>query len=113
MSRATRALAVTTVAAIAASVWLYRDNRALRSELDALVAPTGAPKVATARTPDPWLEPSRVQPASSHTATPAPALPDQKEESRLERRARHQQEFAAMFGRLHGETDDIAFASCR
>jgi hypothetical protein len=35
-----------------------------------------------------------------------PSLPEQKEESRLDKRARRQQEIAAMFGRSNGETED-------
>jgi len=109
MARATWVFVATSAVAGAASIWLYLDNRDLRSQLaarhDAVVArPTDKP--AAARTADPWLEPMRSMGSAKTAAGPAPALPEQTEESRLERRQRRQQEFAAMFGRADGETDE-------
>jgi hypothetical protein len=110
MSRATKVLAVTTLMAVASTVWLYLDNRSLRSELATVVdkpkpVVAEAPKVGTS---DPWSEASRLTkaPTRATSGAPAPALPEEKEESRLDRRVRRQQEFAAMFGRGPGETED-------
>lgn len=107
MARATRLLAVTTVVASAAAIWLYVDNRDLRGQL-ADHATTGSAavteKVATAAPVDPWTQTTRA--AAVTAAGPRPTLPEQKEESRLERRQRRQAEFTAMFGRLDGETEE-------
>src|SRR2546423_189963 len=107
MARWTRVFAATSIVGVAVSIWLYLDNRSLRSELAArsenVVEPT---KPAAARTPDPWIASApRSDVARKHSGA-APSLPDQKDETRMERRARRQQEFAAMFGRLDGETED-------
>jgi hypothetical protein len=58
------------------------------------------PELVQPQKPDVWLD---QKPA---TATPLPTLPDQPKETRMDRRARATREFAAMFGRLDGETDD-------
>lgn len=108
MTRAGWALAATSAASLALAIWLYLDNRSLERQLaEARTGPAQpAERVAAARTPDPWT-PSARSPAPSHTGTgPAPSLPEPKQETRLERRQRHQQEFAAMFGRLDGETEE-------
>jgi hypothetical protein len=109
MSRATWVLAATTVVGVATSLWLYLDNRSLRSDLEARGDPpsAAAPKLAAARTADPWSEPFRAQSAvkTSNGGAP-PSLPDQKDDSRLDRRQHRQQEIAAMLGRLDGETED-------
>jgi hypothetical protein len=99
----------TAVAATVVSVWLYFDNRALRAELDdrpalEAAAPAPAPQVA-ARVRDPWLDAKRTAPTPQGT-TPPPALPEPPQESRLERRVRNQQDFAARFGRWDGESED-------
>lgn len=111
MTRAGRALAATTVASLVLAGWLYVDNRALERQLadsraaQARPVPAGE-QVAAARTSDPWTSSAR-SPTSARTGTgPAPSLPEPKQESRLERRQRRQQEFAAMFGRLDGETEE-------
>jgi len=111
MTRATWVFAATSIVGVALAIWLYLDNRALQDALDearaAKAAPAPAEKVAAARSADPWSELARKPSAARGTGTgPAPSLPDPKEESRLERRQRRQQEFAAMFGRLDGETED-------
>ena len=104
MARATWALAASTLVFGTTSLWLYLENRDLRS---AKVVQTTAPAPAIAETTapppsdDPWV---RAQPAA-RGAKP-PSLPAPKEESRMERRQRRQQEFAAMFGRGDGETED-------
>jgi hypothetical protein len=106
----TTVLAATTIVGFAASIWLFLDNRSLRDELDGRPAPVVAKAEPTkpaeptkAEAADPWLDAKRDTPKS---AGPQPSLPNAKEESRLERRARRTEEFGAMFGRLDGETDD-------
>ena len=105
MARATWVLAATTVAFAATSIWLYRENLALRDHTTTAAPTTAvqpAPLLAKADAPDPWTQPTRAL----ARATAAPALPAPHEESRMERRQRRQQEFAAMFGRTDGETED-------
>lgn len=111
MVRATWILAATTLAACAAVVWLYLDNRDLRAQLASHPAPVAVAqpdRSAAARSADPWTEPTRTPTATARaTGTgPQPTLPAQKEESRLERRQRRQAELIAMLGRLDGETED-------
>jgi hypothetical protein len=112
MARATAVLAGTTVVGLVASIWLYLDNRSLRSDLaDAKVPRTeisDAPKPAEAEPADPWLQPqARSGEIRSRTTNSAqPALPDASKETRLDRRARRTEEFAAMFGRHDGETEE-------
>ncbi len=108
MARATWVLAATSVVGLAASVWLYLDNRSLRDQL-AAHGPATAPKLAAARVaegPDRDVWAATRPAASSSSPTAAPALPAEHDETRLERRQRRQQEFAAMFGRSDGETKD-------
>lgn len=107
MARATWVLSVTTMLGVGVSLWLYLDNRDLRSELATRahdrVTPTGPERMAAARSVDPWTEPTRT---AKPPAGIAPKLPERKAESRLERRQRRQQELAAMFGRSDGETEE-------
>lgn len=109
MARATWVFIATSVIAGAAAIWLYLDNRDLRTQL--ATKPDVAKledKPAAARSPDPWTEAKRSPtsgPAKTSSAA-IPRLPDQPDESRLDRRQRRQQEFAAMFGRLDGETEE-------
>jgi hypothetical protein len=112
MPRATWLLGATSLVGASLAVWLYLDNRALRAALDtraavdtrAAAASTPAPAVA----PSPWAA-RTVTPVAHPTAVPAPALPepsaDSETRSRMERRAHRTDEFAAMFGRLDGESD--------
>lgn len=102
MGRATWGLAATSVAGLAASIWLFVDNRALRDQLAARPAPAIAAPTVAARTVDAPSRPSA--PARSQAAPAAPSLPEPPKESRLERRARRMDEFAATFGRLPGES---------
>jgi hypothetical protein len=110
MTRATWVLAATSIVGAGLAVWLYLDNRALERALaDARAtktAPAAAEKVAAARTLDIWSEPTRSQAAPATGSGPTPSLPEEKKESRLERRQRRMQEFSARFGRLEGESDD-------
>lgn len=108
MARATWVFIATSVIAGAAAIWLYLDNRDLRAQLEAkpeLAKAEDNPAVAHGA--DPWTQAthSTTGPAKTSTA-PLPRLPGQAEESRLDRRQRRQQEFAAMFGRLDGETEE-------
>ncbi len=108
MTRATTILAATTVLGFSTSVYLYLDNRALRdhatpaTEEIAAEVPTAPPDTPLSEPPaDPWKEPA------PETAAPTPpSLPPTPKETRMDRRARRTKEFAAMFGRLDGETDD-------
>ncbi len=113
MARATQVLAVTTTLGVVASVYLFLDNRALRSELadrPATTAPApAAPKdTVAARTGDPWTQPDKrsAKLPTGTASTEAPSLPETPKESRLDRRQRRMQEFSAMFGRHDGETDE-------
>jgi hypothetical protein len=111
MARATQLLAVTTTVAVAAAIWLAVDNRSLRAQLsDRATGSAAAPateKVAEADGLDPWARATRAgSGGNSKMHGNAPALPEVKEESRLEKRQRRQAEFAAMFGRGSGETPD-------
>ena len=106
MIRATTLLAATSLAGIAASLWLYLANRALRCELAdrAVVAPVAAvaPPTPAPRTADVWLD--AKPPRAATSATPPPSLPE--EPKGLDRRARRTEEFATRFGRRDGETED-------
>ena len=110
MARATWALGAISVASIALSLGLYLDNRSLRAELAAHppARPAAAPvAAAAARTAERPAQPSRtVAPIVPSAVAPPPALPDAPTETRMDRRARRTEEFAAQFGRLDGETDD-------
>jgi hypothetical protein len=104
MPRATTVLAATTLVGFVASIWLYVDNRSLRAELDKNAAPAPEAKVE-ARAADPFDLPARSAGPSRASWTP-PMLPSPNQESKLDKRARRQQEISAMIGRGDGETDD-------
>jgi hypothetical protein len=104
MPRATTVLTATSVAGLVATIWLYVDNRSLRKELEDKAAPA-ASETTAARAADPIELPSRSAGPSRASWTP-PILPSPNEESRLDRRARRQQEMSAMLGRGEGETED-------
>ncbi|HLL25059.1 MAG TPA: hypothetical protein VK427_23150 [Kofleriaceae bacterium] len=109
MSRATKVLAGTTILGFAASIWLYVDNSSLREEVadkTATIEKANAPQVASA-SDDAEYEARKARDAkiAFNPNTPAPTL-DGKKEHRLERRARRTEEFAAMFGREEGETEE-------
>jgi len=107
MSGATRLLGVTTLAGLALSLWLYRDNRALRGELAGKPRPAAvdAPSLA-ARAEPAAPAPSRPAAVVRTAAAPAPALPASPSETRMDRRARRTDEVAELFGRLDGESED-------
>jgi hypothetical protein len=105
--------------AVAAAVWFYVDNRRLEREVARLRTPT--PGGAVVAMNDPWASAStaggpvreapkpRIGLGKEIDGVDAPALPEEpeaKEESRMERRARHQDELAAFLGRRPGESED-------
>ena len=105
MARATWFFAGTTVLGIATSAWLYLQNRSLRDDRTTPVAraePT-APIPVTGH--DPWLDRPRDE-AIPQRPGEAPVLPELPKDTRLERRVRRGEEFAAMFGRAEDETPD-------
>jgi hypothetical protein len=104
MARATWALAATTLLFGATTVWLYLQNRELRA-MPATPAPPPAKtaEASPASLDDPWVP---AGPSRATSVAKPPSLPAAKDESRMERRQRRQQEFAAMFGRGDAETDD-------
>jgi hypothetical protein len=112
MARATWVFVATSVVAAACAIWLYVDNRDLREQLAATkpkpAQGSAAPASKVAPTGDSWAD--ELAPKGSGgaavSAGPGPRLPEQKDETRLERRQRRQQEFAAMFGRMEGETEE-------
>lgn len=108
MARATWVFIATSLLAAAAAIWLYLDNRDLRAQLEAKPAVSKAEdKPVVAASGDSWKDAQRPATGSAKSsAGPGPRLPDQPQESRLDRRQRRQQELAAMFGRLEGETEE-------
>jgi len=109
MARATWLLGATTLVAASLAVRFYVDNRALRDAL-ARPAPAAAPLAAAPTAPPPAAAPppsARGATAVVHASGPAPSLPDppSETEARMDRRARRTEEFAAMFGRLDGESE--------
>ncbi|MEO8707227.1 MAG: hypothetical protein ABI867_44785 [Kofleriaceae bacterium] len=107
-TRLTKLLAATTVIGLGATLWLYFDNRALRSELasstpqsTAAAEPVERVVGPAPRKGDVWLDSK-----AATSDTPPPSLPDTPKESRLDRRARRTDEIAAFLGRHEGETED-------
>ena len=108
MSRATKVLAGTTVLGFLTSIWLYLDNSSLREEVaektEAIARADGPPSGAE---DDAWLDAAkRSGKINFKSATPAPSLPKDQKEHRLDRRVRRTEEFAALFGRMEGETEE-------
>lgn len=108
MSRATQVLAGTTVLGLLTSIWLYLDNSSLREEVaekDEVIAK--APKPSNSDV-DTWIDAAKARNGKINfqAATPAPSLPPDKKEHRLDRRVRKTEEFAALFGRMEGETEE-------
>jgi hypothetical protein len=107
MTRATKILAATTAVGFATSIYLFLDNRSLRSDRDErpAVAQATEPEKATvvAKAGD-RLDKPKLEAAKA--ATPTPSLPPGKDETRLERRVRRTEEFGLKFGRLDGETEE-------
>lgn len=104
------------VVSVGAAGWLYKQNRSLRSKLDAATAKTAtAGDEADTRSGD---QPSQAGDHNRRNATDAfvdglaraatrsrPELPKAKKESRLERRKRRMSYVRALLGRLDGETE--------
>ena len=109
MSRSTKILAGTTVVGVIASIWLYLDNQALREEVAEkaeVIAKAEAKSSGIFDSEAAAFEASKPRDGKFVAPTPPPTLPQAKKEHRLERRMRRQEEFAAMFGRLDGETEE-------
>ena len=109
-TRLTWALAVTTIVGVATSIWLYFDNRSLRSELETkpALAATATETAEGSAKADPWNAAVKKERDAkvAISAGEAPTLPDAPKESRLDRRARRTMEFGERFGRLEGETEE-------
>ncbi len=109
MARAAPLLAATTLIGVVTSLWLYLDNRSLRSEIADAKPPTAATTVVAVGPAkiDPWIQTqARSGDVKARTTSGAqPALPEEPNETRLDRRARRTEEFGAMFGRHDGETE--------
>lgn len=108
MSRATQVLAGTTILGLLTSIWLYLDNSSLREEVaekDEVIAK--APKASSIGV-DSWIDAAKARNGKINfqAATPAPSLPTEKKEHRLDRRVRKTEEFSALFGRMEGETEE-------
>lgn len=113
MSRATFALAGTTVIGILSSIWLYLENLELRDGIADQKARAAAVAARDAAPPerDAWLD--AKQPtmddgprSGTITTSPPPMLPRPKAETRNERRARRNAEISALLGRIEGETEE-------
>jgi len=113
MKRATLVSVVVAAVATIAAVWLWIDNRALRRES----AQLRASAAASAKAADPWASSAGGAARVDLGAIPrglggaidgvgAPKLPEAPKETRMERRARRQEELAALLGRLDGETEE-------
>ena len=111
MPRATWLLGAASLACASLAAWLYVENRSLRGRLAERPPPAAiaaAPAPAAARLAAPSQPPPRsAAPSTPSASGPPPALPPapSETEARMERRARRTDEFAAMFGRLDGESD--------
>jgi hypothetical protein len=107
-------MAAVAIAASASSVWLFLDNRKLRQQVQsAALADKSAVQavdpwagVKASPSPEPDTTASSTTRSAAISAPPPPTLPEVPTESRLERRNRRTNEFAAMFGRLDDETEE-------
>ncbi|MGE0548881.1 MAG: hypothetical protein AB7O24_17725 [Kofleriaceae bacterium] len=110
MSRATKLLAATTIVGFGTSLWLYFDNRSLQRDLEAHAETATVELAAGAQASpetDAWAPRSASAPSlSSRGTTPPPSLPNLPKESRLDRRVAKTEMYAALFGRLEGETEE-------
>ncbi len=105
-------LGLTTLVATAVALWLVMENRSLRAELDRRPRPQidGAERATGSARPSAdasgEARSARIPSGSAAVAAPEPKLPETTNEQRLDRRQRRLAEFAEMFGRKDGETDD-------
>lgn len=106
MAGATRLLGATSVVGLALSLWLYLENRTLRSELASKAPPPGAATAAAPTTAARAASPPPLRGGLPVMRTPEPALPPAPSETRMDRRARRTDDFAQTFGRLDGESED-------
>lgn len=105
MSRTNRVLAGTTILGCLTSLWLYLDNRSLREEVEQKTAAIEEAATKPAAEQDQWLDAKKRDGRIAFNATAGPQLPEKPHEHRLDRRVRRTEEFAAMFGREPGETE--------
>jgi len=110
------AASIALIASIAAA-YLYVDNRRLRREAARLERERAA-LASAPRGDDPWAaagsddDDVRGMPGlpsglgGAIDSVGRPVLPEDKKETRFERRARRQAEVAGLLGRLEGETDE-------
>jgi len=109
MSRLTWIFGATTVIGFALSGYLFVENRAL-SETHPVIEPTVAatPTPTPTAPKDPWLDAKHVEPAgpAAVAARDEPKLPEQREETKMEKRARRTLEIAAILGRHEGESEE-------
>lgn len=105
MSRATKILAGTTVLGLATSLYLYLENSSLRDQVTdktQIIEAVESDRAAAAND-----EASRARDGKiNFRGGAAPTLPDGPKESDLDRRVRRTEEFAAIFGRFDGETEE-------
>jgi hypothetical protein len=105
MSRATKVLAGTTALFAVTTLWLYIDNESLRD--DVATKTEEVEKATKVADNDEWLDAKKRDGKIDFKAPQTgPSLPDGPKESRLDRRVRRGEEFAAMFGREPGETEE-------
>lgn len=110
MSRATTILAGTTILGFVTSIYLYLENSSLRDEVsdkDEVIAKADPAKHGDGETGDAWLDATKARTSKIDFRAPGamPTLPGDKKETRLERRVRRTEEFAAIFGRDPNETE--------
>ena len=117
MNRGRWLLTSALVVSLAATAWLYRDNRRLRADLSARTNAVPATRVAAATATvtdagDGAGEAKRgkgsagsfLRAFGAAAGRERPALEPRKKETRQERRLRRQKQIAAMLGRADGET---------
>lgn len=108
MARATWFFAGTSVLGFATAGWMYLQNRSLAEDLrarDKLAVTAVDPKPSNGRDPFLGTPSTRGEPIPQRPGA-QPALPELPTDTRLERRVRRSEEFAAMFGRNEGETPE-------
>ncbi len=110
MANVNKILAVTTAVGLGLSAWLFLENRSLEHGLAVQVAAArqkdDQAREAAAAAADPWTETGPRSAKIDIGSRVEPALPKDPKEHRLDRRQRRTEEFAAMFGRNEGETEE-------
>lgn len=110
MANLNKILAVTTALGLGLSAWLFLENRSLEDGLAVQVAAAkqkdDQARADAAAAADPWTETGPRSAKIDVGGRVEPALPKDAKEHRLDRRQRRTEEFAAMFGRNEGETEE-------